>query len=78
MGQLFSVSYLKLCMFMNVFGPLSTQDELGFISHPNQVVLHGVTQQPGRKTDAIMRTCMQTIVFYETYVDIISPYLHTK
>lgn len=34
-------------MFVNVFGPLSAQDKLGFIGDPDQVVLHGVTQQPG-------------------------------
>lgn len=50
-------------MFMNVFGPLSTKDKLGFISDTDQVVLHGVTQQPGQKTDAVMGTCIQKIMF---------------
>lgn len=41
-----AASYLKFCMFMNVFGPLSAEDEFSFVSHTNQVVLHGVTQKP--------------------------------
>lgn len=41
-----TASYLKFCMFMNVFGPLSAEDEFSFVSHTNQVVLHGVTQKP--------------------------------
>lgn len=44
--QNYATSYLKLCMFMDVFSPLSAEDEFCFISHTNQVVLHGVTQQP--------------------------------
>lgn len=49
---------------MDVFGPLSTQDELGFISDTDQVVLHGVTQQPGQRTGGIMQRCMRTVMFY--------------
>lgn len=36
---------------MYVFGPLTAEDEFSFISHSDQVILHGVTQQPGEKAD---------------------------
>lgn len=62
----FSRSYLKLCMFVNVLGPLSAQDELGFIGDPDQVVLHGVTQQPGAEDgcgDAHVRSEKNNVLF---------------
>lgn len=44
-------TYLKLCVFMDVFSPLTAEDKFSFISHSNQVILHGVTQQPGERAD---------------------------
>lgn len=64
-----TASYLKLCMFMDVFSPLSAKDKFSFISHSNQVVLHSVTQQPKQKADrhrssGILHTSIFTIPFY--------------
>lgn len=38
--------YLKLCVFVDVLGSLSVQDELGLVGNTDNVVLHGVAQQP--------------------------------
>lgn len=39
-------SYLELCVFVDVLGPLSVQDELGLVGHSHYVVLHSVAEQP--------------------------------
>lgn len=62
----FSASYLKLCMFVDVFSPLSAEDELSFIRHTNKVVLHGVTQQSGgegKQTSTQWNNVVHNIVF---------------
>lgn len=38
--------YLKLRMFVDVLCSLSVQDELGLVGNTDDVVLHGVAQQP--------------------------------
>lgn len=38
-------------MPVDIFGPLTAEDEFGFICNSDQVILHGVTQQPGEKAD---------------------------
>lgn len=43
-------------MLMDVFSPLSAEDEFSFISHTNQMVLHGVTQQPGERGEGNQAT----------------------
>lgn len=44
-------TYLELSMPVDVFGSLAAEDEFSFIGHSDQVILHGVTQQPGEKAD---------------------------
>lgn len=41
--------HLKLCVLMDVLGPLSVQNELGFVCNAHDVVLHGMAQQPGKE-----------------------------
>lgn len=38
--------YLKLCMFVDVLCSLSVQDELSLVGNPNDMVLHGMAEQP--------------------------------
>lgn len=64
-----AASYLKLCMFMDVFSPLSAKDKFSFICHTNQVVLHGVTQQPRERVDryqptGILQMYLQSLFTY--------------
>ena len=50
-------AHLKLCMSLDVFGPLSAEDELRLVGHPHQVVLHSVTQKSAkRETEGVRET----------------------
>lgn len=40
------VTYFKIGMFQHIIGSHPVQDELGLVGHPDNVVLHGVREQP--------------------------------
>lgn len=43
--------YLKFSMLVHILGPLSVQDELGFVGHAHDVILHGVAEESGGKRE---------------------------